>query len=173
MPAWVCERCGLQLSTKHTLRCHLERKYRCIPPGRHQNECRVCNKHFDRKSLLDQHLRTQKHERAAAAAGAASCAGSQAEPPESTIDAVDAVADEAIMEAAIDSACDAPDVAPCENSAAAGEAQRANTLNATPVSHVNGGYVVNFYNTTNITNTYNCCAKCPGRCEADPSNTAV
>ena len=71
MVTFACETCGLQLSSKHALESHVNKKYKCVPPGQVQHECRTCDKHFTRKNLLDQHLRTDKHRQVVAAAEAA------------------------------------------------------------------------------------------------------
>ncbi|CAL8460492.1 g9339 [Coccomyxa elongata] len=75
MASFVCETCGLELSSKHALESHVNRKYKCVPPGQIQYECRTCDKQFTRKNLLDQHLRTDKHSQAVAAAEAAEGTG--------------------------------------------------------------------------------------------------
>ena len=76
MVTFTCETCGLELSSKHALESHVNRKYRCVPPGQIQYECRTCDKQFTRKNLLDQHLRTDKHRQVVAAAEAAEGTGS-------------------------------------------------------------------------------------------------
>ena len=76
MAPFACETCGLELSSKHALESHVNRKYKCVPPGQVQYKCRTCDKHFTRKNLLDQHLRTDKHRQVVAAAVAAEGAGS-------------------------------------------------------------------------------------------------
>ena len=76
MVTFTCETCGLELSSKHALESHVNRKYRCVPPGQIQHECRTCDKQFTRKNLLDQHLRTDKHRQVVAAAEAAEGTGS-------------------------------------------------------------------------------------------------
>ena len=73
---FACETCGLELSSKHALESHVNRKYKCVPPGQVQHECRTCDKQFTRKNLLDQHLRTDKHRQVVAAAEAAEGTGS-------------------------------------------------------------------------------------------------
>jgi hypothetical protein len=179
MPAWICNTCGLELSTKHRLQCHLDRKFKCVPPGQHQHECKTCHKHFDGKGLLDQHLRTQRHERAAAAVAAGACsAGSQA-TPECTADTRDAGADDVIVdvEAAVTETVSDTDAAVCESSVSAGEAlgaeskPAARSLNLTPALYATEGRIVNSYNVTNTTNNYNCCARCPGHCRVSPSHS--
>ena len=76
MATFACETCGLELSSKHALESHVNRKYKCVPPGQVQHECRTCDKQFTSKNLLDQHLRTDKHRRVVAAAEAAEGTGS-------------------------------------------------------------------------------------------------
>ena len=76
MATFACETCGLELSSKHALESHVNRKYKCVPPGQVQYECRTCDKQFTRKNLLDQHLRTDKHRQVVAAAEALEGAGS-------------------------------------------------------------------------------------------------
>ena len=76
MATFACETCGLELSSKHVLEAHVNRKYKCVPPGQVQYECRTCNKQFARKNLLDQHFRTDKHRQVVAAAEAAEGTGS-------------------------------------------------------------------------------------------------
>lgn len=76
MATFACEACGLELSSKHALESHVNRKYKCVPPGQVQHECRTCDKQFTRKYLLDQHLRTDKHRQVVAAAEAAVGTGS-------------------------------------------------------------------------------------------------
>ncbi len=76
MATFACETCGLELSSKHALESHVNRKYKCVPPGQVQYECRTCDKQFTRKNLLDQHLRTDKHRQVVAAAEAAEGTGS-------------------------------------------------------------------------------------------------
>ena len=76
MATFACETCGLELSSKHALESHVNRKYKCVPPGQVQHECRTCDKQFTRKNLLDQHLRTDKHRQVVAAAEAAEGIGS-------------------------------------------------------------------------------------------------
>ena len=76
MATFACETCGLELSSKHALESHVDRKYKCVPPGQVQHECRTCDKQFTRKNLLDQHLRTDKHRQVVAAAEAAEGTGS-------------------------------------------------------------------------------------------------
>ena len=76
MATFACETCGLELSSKHALESQVNRKYKCVPPGQVQYKCRTCDKHFTRKNLLDQHLRTDKHRQVVAAAEAAEGAGS-------------------------------------------------------------------------------------------------
>ncbi|CAL8460953.1 g484 [Coccomyxa elongata] len=75
MASFACETCGLELSSKHALESHVNRKYKCVPPCQIQYECRTCDKQFKRKNLLDQHLRTDKHSQAVAAAEAAEGTG--------------------------------------------------------------------------------------------------
>ena len=76
MATFACETCGLELSSKHALEAHVNRKYKCVPPGQVQYKCRTCDKQFTRKNLLDQHLRTDKHRQVVAAVEAAEGAGS-------------------------------------------------------------------------------------------------
>ncbi|CAK0778791.1 hypothetical protein CVIRNUC_004648 [Coccomyxa viridis] len=76
MATFACETCGLELSSKHALESHVNRKYKCVPQGQVQYECRTCDKQFTRKNLLDQHLRTDKHRQVVAAAEAAEGTGS-------------------------------------------------------------------------------------------------
>ena len=76
MATFACETCGLELSSKHALEAHVNRKYKFLPPGQVQYECRTCDKQFTRKNLLDQHLRTNKHRQVVAAVEAAEGAGS-------------------------------------------------------------------------------------------------
>ena len=76
MVTLTCETCGLELSSKHALKSHVNRKYKCVPPGQIQHECRTRDKQFTRKNLLDQHLRTDKHRQVVAAAEAAEGTGS-------------------------------------------------------------------------------------------------
>ena len=76
MASFACETCGLELSSKHALESHVNRNYRCVPPGQIQYECRTCDKQFTRKNLLDQHLRTDKHRQVVAAAETAEGTGS-------------------------------------------------------------------------------------------------
>ncbi|CAK0768502.1 hypothetical protein CVIRNUC_003571 [Coccomyxa viridis] len=74
MPPWICQTCGLELSSKHTLQCHINRKFKCFPPGHvpvEVHECETCDKQFKRRNLLEQHFGTEKHKRAVAAAEAA------------------------------------------------------------------------------------------------------
>ena len=76
MASFACETCGLELSSKHALESHVNRNYRCVPPGQIQYECRTCDKQFTRKNLLDQHLQTDKHRQVVAAAETAEGTGS-------------------------------------------------------------------------------------------------
>ena len=83
MAPFICDTCGLELSSKHTLECHINRKYKCVPPGQAQHECRTCDRRFQKSSLLDQHLATEKHKRAVAAIEAAAGATSSVVTSES------------------------------------------------------------------------------------------
>ena len=76
MVTFTCETCRLELSSKHALEAHINRKYKCVPPGQVQHECRTCDKQFTRKNLLDQHLRTDKHRQVVAAVEALEGTGS-------------------------------------------------------------------------------------------------
>ena len=70
MSPWVCDTCGLELSSKDKLHYHLNKKTKCIPPGQvcvEIHECTTCDKKFKRKNLLEQHFGTEKHKRAVAA----------------------------------------------------------------------------------------------------------
>ena len=73
MHRWICDTCGLELSSKHTLQCHIDRKFKCQPPSDvvEVHECTTCGKQFKRKNLLEQHFGTEKHKRAVAAIEAA------------------------------------------------------------------------------------------------------
>ena len=83
MPAFICNTCGLELSSKHKLQCHIDRKFPCVPPGQTQYECKPCDKQFKAKNLMDQHLATEKHKRAVAAIEAAAGATSSVVTSES------------------------------------------------------------------------------------------
>ena len=69
MSPWVCDTCGLELSSKNKLHYHLNKKTKCLPPGQVRveiHECTTCDKKFKRKNLLEQHFGTEKHKRAVA-----------------------------------------------------------------------------------------------------------
>lgn len=65
----------MELSSKHKLQCHMNKKTKCVPPNHApveiQHECKTCNKQFKRRNLLEQHFGTEKHKRAVAAVEAA------------------------------------------------------------------------------------------------------
>ena len=67
MPVWTCNSCGLELSSKHRLQCHINRKFKCVRE-KVEHDCKLCNKQFKRKNLLEQHFRTDKQKRAVVAA---------------------------------------------------------------------------------------------------------
>ena len=49
MATFACETCGLELSSKHALEAHVNRKYKCVPQGQVQYECRTCDKQFTKE----------------------------------------------------------------------------------------------------------------------------
>jgi very-short-patch-repair endonuclease len=73
---WECPRCKKNLSSKHNLALHVGKKIPCLPPGVVRRLCcNLCEKSFETKFGLQQHERTQKHQRQVARAGEVAATG--------------------------------------------------------------------------------------------------
>ena len=107
---WECPRCKQNLSSKHNLALHMGKKFPCRPPGVVRRlRCNLCEKSFETKFGLQQHERTQKHQRQVARAGEVAATGMVLEEEQAReaarVAAEEAAEHAARLEPVLDSGC--------------------------------------------------------------------